>query len=771
MEYRQIIRRRSQNMNFNYMKKLTSILIAAVFCACTTNSIEIEDCGTWTLVRQTKGPDLGFTTTSGLQILNIDGYAFKDLNRNGELDIYEDWRKSVKERAEDLASQLTTEQICGLMLYSSAVTVDSVGFTSKVLKCLDEDFVRHMLVSSVKDARTAAMWSNKVQAFCEAAPLGIPANNSSDPRNYTNGSANTSTYKHEPDGEFDPDGSSNISKWPREIGLGATFDPEVVYNLGEIASTEYRAMGIATALSPQADIATDPRWRRFYGSFTESPLLCADLTKAYCEAFQTTKSSKNGWGMESVNCMVKHWPGGGTGEAGRDAHFGTGKYAVYPGGGFKYGLIPFTEGAFNLPGKTKMASAVMPYYTISYNQDPSGENVANGFSKYIIQDLLRTKEDYDGVVCTDWGIVRDYKKTYIHAGKPWGMEDATVAERRLKCFEAGVDQLGGVYDVAPNLEAYKLWIDKYGEESARERFELSARRLLTNMLNVGLFENPYVCPDNAEKVVGCREFVAAGYEAQIKSIVMLKNSGQVIPATGKLKVYQPLRSMGPALTHWRKPIAPYDEYPFSQELLETYFEVTDSPEEADFALVSIKTPFGNWGYRVAEDGSEGEYLPISLQYGSYTAEHARKKSIAGGDPTESSDNRSYHGRSEVTSNESDMLLVQRTKEVMGDKPVILVVAVDRPFVPSEIEPYADAILLSFGVCNNALLDVISGKYEPSGLLPCQLPADMKTVEEQCEDLPFDMNCYVATDGNTYDFAYGLNWKGVINDARVRKYRR
>ena len=229
--------------------------------------------------------------------------------------------------------------------------------------------------------------------------------------------------------------------------------------------------------------------------------------------------------------------------------------------------------------------------------------------------------------------------------------------------------------------------------------------------------------------------------------------------------------MGPALTHWRKPIAPYDEYPFSQELLETYFEVTDSPEKADFALVSIKTPFGNWGYRVAEDGSEGEYLPISLQYGSYTAEHARKKSIAGGDPTESSDNRSYHGRSEVTSNESDMLLVQRTKEVMGDKPVILVVAVDRPFVPSEIEPYADAILLSFGVCNNALLDVISGKYEPSGLLPCQLPADMKTVEEQCEDLPFDMNCYVATDGNTYDFAYGLNWKGVINDARVRKYRR
>ena len=747
------------------------ILAATALCACTGNTISIEDCGTWKLIKQTKGPALGYSAESGLEILNVDGYAFKDLNRNGKLDVYEDWRKDVKDRAADLASQLTIEQICGLMLYSSAVTVDSVGFTPKVYNCLDQDFVRHMLVAAVKDARTAAMWSNKVQAFCEAAPFGVPANNSSDPRNYTNGAANTSTYNHEPDGEFDPAGASNISKWPREIGLGATFDPEIVYQLGEIASSEYRAMGIATALSPQVDIATDPRWRRFYGSFTESPLLCTDMARAYCEAFQTTKSSKSGWGMESVNCMVKHWPGGGTGEAGRDAHFGIGKYAVYPGNGFKYGLLPFTEGAFRLPGKTRQASAVMPYYTISYGQDPTGENVANGFSSYIINDLLRSQNDYEGVVCTDWGIVKDYKKTYIHSGKPWGMESATVAERRLKCFEAGVDQLGGVYDVAPNVEAYNLWIAKYGEASARERFELSARRLLVNIFNVGLFENPYVCPDNAEKVVGCKEFVAAGYAAQLKSVVMLKNHGQALPAKGRLKVYQPLRSMGPALTHWRKPILPYDEYPFSKELLETYFDVTDNPEEADFALVSIKTPFGNWGYRVAEDGGEGEYLPISLQYGPYTAEHAREKSVAGGDPTESSDNRSYRGRSEATSNESDMQLVKNTKKLMGEKPVVLVVAVDRPFVPSEIEPYADAILISFGVCNNALLDVISGAYEPSGLLPCQLPADMKTVEEQCEDLPFDMNCYVDADGNSYDFAFGLNWKGVINDKRVKTYKR
>jgi len=753
------------------MKRIFLALVAlAGLCSCSENVVNIKECGTWNLVEQTKGPALGYSPESGVTILNVDGYAFKDLNKNGELDVYEDWRRTVDERSADLASRLSIEQICGLMLYSSAVTVDSAALNAKVNGFLKDSYVRHMLVSAVCDARTAAQWSNNVQAYCESAEHGVPSNNSSDPRNYTNGKANTSAYNPEPDGEFDPDGSSNISKWPREIGLGATFDPELIGEFGRIASAEYRAMGLTTALSPQIDLTTEPRWRRFYGSFSESPELSRDMARTYCDAFQTTDGSKNGWGNESVNCMVKHWPGGGTGEAGRDAHFGIGKFGVYPGGGFDTALIPFVDGAFNLKGKTKAASAVMPYYTISYNQDPSGENVANGFSGYIIRDLLRTKYGYEGVVCTDWGIVKDYEKVYRHDGKPWGMENATVAERRLRCFEVGVDQLGGVYDVEPNIEAYDLWVAKYGEEDARARFELSARRLLTNIFNVGLFENPYVCPEQAEKIVGNADFVAAGYEAQLKAVVMLKNHGNVLPAQEKIKVYQPLRKMGPALTHWQVEVPGYEEYPFSKELLEKYFEVTDNPYEAEFALVSIKSPFGHWGYSHPKEGEEeGHYMPISLQWGPYTATHARETSIGGGDPTEATVNRSYRGRTEISFNESDMIMVQETKALMGDKPVVVVVAMDRPFVPAEIEPYADALLLSFGVSNNALLDVISGRYEPSALLPCQLPADMRTVEQQCEDLPFDMDCYTDADGNTYDFAFGLNWNGVIKDKRVRKY--
>lgn len=751
------------------MKRFALLLsLLTGLASCDKNEISYQPQDGYTLVCQTKGPTLGYTSAP---IITVDGYAFKDLSRDGVLDIYEDWRKDAKTRAADLASKLTLEEICGLMLYSSAVDATSAELTEKQKSLLAEDHIRHMLIRNVETPAIGAAWSNSVQAFCEAARLGIPSNNSSDPRNYTNGTANVNNYKPEPDGEYDPSGESNISKWPREMGLAATFDMDVIRKHGEIASAEYRALGITTALSPQADMASDPRWRRFYGTFSEDPILCRDIARTYCEAFQTTPGSKTGWGDQSVNCMVKHWPGGGTGEGGRDAHFGTGKYAVYPGDNFAQGLIPFTEGAFNLPGKTKMASAVMPYYTISYGQDPSGENVGNGFSKYIIQDLLRDKYNYEGVVCTDWGIVGEYTVPWEHKGTPWGVEGLTLAEKRLKCFEAGVDQLGGAKDNEISIAAYELWAQKYGEDSARERFELSARRILVNIFNVGVFENPYVSPEKATEIVGCKEFVAAGYDAQLKSIVMLKNTGGALPVTKRLKVYEPLRHVPAGLSHWQKPTPEYDEYPISKELLGRYYDVVDSPAEADFAIVSIKSPVGHWGYvQPNADYPEGHYNPISLQWGPYSASTAREHSIAGGDPKESSANRSYRGFEEISSNATDAILVKDTKLAMGDKPVIVTVATERPFVPAEIEPWADALLVFCGVSNNALLDIISGVAEPYGLLPCQLPANMETVEAQCEDVPRDMQCYKDSEGNTYDFAFGLDWKGIINDRRVKQYR-
>jgi beta-glucosidase len=265
-----------------------------------------------------------------------------------------------------------------------------------------------------------------------------------------------------------------------------------------------------------------------------------------------------------------------------------------------------------------------------------------------------------------------------------------------------------------------------------------------------------------------------GYQAQLKSVVMIKNSDNVLPmkaAETKPKVYVPQRYF-PQLVNFFGMVTPERwEDTFALELLSKYYEPVADPAEADFAIVVIEAPASGSGYSVEDVKKGGNgYLPISLQYNDYTAESAREASIAGGDRLEKFVNRSYKGKSVKTANKSDLQAVIDTKAAMGDKPVVTVISTGKPFVP-EFEPYSDAILVSFGCQNQAFLELISGAVEPSALLPMQLPADMKTVELQMEDVPFDMECYVDADGNVYDFAYGLNWSGRINDARVKKYAR
>ena len=735
------------------------------------------------LVTQKGGPTLGYSPQSGVKILTEDGYAFKDLNRNDSLDDYEDWRLTAQERAADLAKKLSVEEIAGLMLYSSHQSVPMVshmGFGESTYggksfkesgakpsdlsddqkKFLRDDHLRAVLMTGVESPEVAARWNNDMQAYVEALDHGIPANTSSDPRH----EAKATT-------EYNAGAGGQISLWPTSLGLAATFDPQLVYRFGEIASEEYRALGIATALSPQVDIATDPRWTRFNGTFGEDPQLATDMAQAYCDAFQTTPETK-GWGTKSVNAMVKHWYGYGAQEGGRDSHLASGKYAVYPGKNLAMHKRSFAEGAFRLKGGTEMASAVMPIYSILWNQDPSGENVGGSYSRWLIQQQLRDEAKFEGVVCTDWGITKDMKVLDSpRGGKPWGAEALTETERHYKILQAGVDQFGGNNEIGPVLEAYKMWAKAQGEASARERFEQSARRLLLNVFRVGLFENPYLDPAESQKTVGNPDFMKAGYEAQLKSVVMLKNhASQTLPVKKKKKVYVPKRHFPAIPGLWGGISEEKTVEPIDLALVGKYFEVVKEPEQADFAICLIEEPSAGFGYSTADVRSGGNgYVPYSLQYDDYTANYARGVSIAGGDPMEKFTNRSFKGKTVKTYNRDDMLLVRNTKKEMGEKPVIVVLETGRPVVLSEIEPFADAILVSFNVQHQALLDIISGKAEPSALLPMQMPADMKTVEEQLEDMPRDMRCYQDADGHTYDFAFGMNWQGVISDERVMKY--
>jgi beta-glucosidase len=386
----------------------------------------------------------------------------------------------------------------------------------------------------VESPAVSAQWNNNAQAFTEALSLGIPVNTSSDPRHGSDSYA-----------EYNAGAGGAISMWPGTLGIAATFDPELMQEFGEIASIEYRALGIATALSPQIDLATEPRWSRFDGTMGEDPDLATDLARAYVDGFQSTAGG--GWGFESVNTMVKHWPGGGPEEGGRDGHFGYGAYAVYPGNNLKDHLKPFTEGAFKLKGPTKMASAVMPYYTISTGE---GEKVANGYNKYLITDVLRNQYGYDGVLCTDWGITNDMSSVSRFEGKPFGVEHLTIAERHYKAIDAGMDQFGGNNDINPVLEAFEMGSKEYGESAMRKRYEESAIRLLTNMFRTGLFENPYLDVEKTTQIVGNSEFMKAGFAAQLRSIVLLKNSQNVLPVKTKQKVYVPQRYIAPTTNWW-----------------------------------------------------------------------------------------------------------------------------------------------------------------------------------------------------------------------------
>lgn len=770
------------------MKKLyLSILgISMLALGYSQNSYEV--------VTNKKGATLGYSPNSGVTILTVNGLKFKDLNKNGKLDPYEDWRLPADVRAKDLAKQMSVEQIAGLMLYSGhqAIPANAKGFAAGTYngktfkesglqpwalsdaqkKFLKDDNLRHVLIVGVQSPEVAAKWNNEMQAYVEGIGLGIPANNSSDPRH--SGQVTGSTVA-----EFNAGAGGEISVWPDGLGMAATFDPALVKQFGHIAAQEYRALGIATALSPQIDLATEPRWYRASMTFGESPELATDMARAYIDGFQTSTGVdeiKDGWGYKSVNAMVKHWPSGGPEEGGRDGHWAFGKFAVYPGGNFETHLKPFTEGAFKLDGKTGMASAVMPYYTISYNQAKDGTNYGNGFSKYIITDLLRDKYKYDGVVCTDWGITKNEGKTPgDFEGKPWGAEALTVAERHYLALMAGMDQFGGNNEIAPILEAYKMGEKDKGEAFIRNRFEQSAVRLLRNIFRLGLFENPYLDPQESSKIVGNPEFMQAGYDAQVKSIVMLKNKNNVLPIAEKKTVFVPKTFVPAVKDWWGNWTQPRLVSPVNTELLEKYYNVTEDPSKADFAIVFISSPYSNndgGGYDKNDRKAGGNgYVPITLQYGTYTATDAREHSIAAGDPVvdPSITNRSYKNKTVTASNTMDLKTVLDTKEMMGDKPVIVVANVSRGMIFNEFEDKVDGILVRFSVSEQPVLDIISGKSEPSGLLPMQMPASMSAVEKQYEDVPFDMECHKDTEGNLYNFGYGLNWKGVINDARTQKY--
>jgi beta-glucosidase len=634
--------------------------------------------------------------TRSVSVIEKGGLKFKDLNKNGKLDKYEDWRLTPEERSKDLLTKMSIEEKAGFMLINSLNMVGtraaeasegklkasdlsegggraqgggnrqgapqgSAGGGERIAamgatgggtkRTVTEFHNRHFILRSNESARVTAEWANKLQELCESEPLGIPAIIASNPRNNitTNASLGTSV------------GTTVFSSWPGELGLSAMRDLPLTREFADIARQEWTAVGLRKGYMYMADLATEPRWSRVNGTFGENAEWVANMITQIVLGFQGDTLDN-----ASVALTTKHFPGGGSGDDGQDSHFEWGKKEVYPGGMFKNNLIPF-QAAIDAG-----TSSIMPYYSL-----PSGteyEEVGFAFNKGVITDVLRTQMGFKGIINSDTGPL---------TGMAWGVENLTKEERYKKAIEAGVNIFSGESDPAMLIHIIDTGMVDISY------IDNSVLLLLKEKFTLGLFENPYVDVDNAEKIVNNDMFKERAALALRKSIVLLRNDKDALPLKPKTKIY--FESLQ------RNARGPVSEVPNVYLVNDNKYDVefVDSPSKAD-ALILWLQPAGN-----ALFGSTGAPISLSL-------------SKCGVD-------------------------VAYVNKLTAKKPTVLVVNYTNPWVINEVYNEKTknivGVLATFGTTPDALLDVITGKFNPSGKMPFSTPVSDEAVTNQKEDVP------------------------------------
>jgi beta-glucosidase len=485
--------------------------------------------------------------------------------RNAELD--------VKQRVDDLLDRMSLAEKAG-MLFQTMIVIGSgdlsepsLGFgVGSAEHMIQTQLLTHFnLVRTAEDAKVLAEWHNRLQKLASETRLGIPITLSTDPRHHFTENTGTAAM------------AGAFSQWPETLGFAAIGSADLVERFADIARQEYLAVGLRLALHPQIDLATEPRWSRISGGFGEDADLTGRLVRAYIRGFQGGQL-----GSESVSTMTKHFPGGGPQQDGEDPHFAYGREQVYPGNNFEYHLKPFRDAI------AAGAAQIMPYYGMPLGTQY--EEVAFAFNKGIITDLLRGELGFDGIVCTDWGLVTD--ATILGQPMParaWGVEHLDELSRVEMILNAGCDQLGG--EARPELVVTLVEQGRISED----RIDVSVRRLLREKFVLGLFDNPYVDPDHAAITVGRADFVAAGADAQRRAYTLLTNSDQILPLEKPCRLY--LEGV-------------------SAEVASRYGQVVSDPAEADIALLRLKAP-----YEPRPGGFEAMFHAGSLEFPAVDRDH------------------------------------------------------------------------------------------------------------------------------------------------------
>ncbi len=668
-----------------------------------------------------------------LEIIEQSGLKFKDHNKDGELNLYEDWRLSAPERADDLVARMTDAEKAGAMMHGTLATTpdasrlvfDGEGENNTVL--LKERMINTLITRQAGAVKDIADDNNTVQAIAEQTRLAIPVSISTDPRNHFNEAGGASI------------GAGQFSQWTETLGLAAIGDEALTKKFADIIRQEYLAVGINQALHPTADIATEPRWGRVNSTFGEDANLSRIMTKSYVQGLQNSDTDlvKGGvWGV------VKHFAGGGPQENGIDAHYFIGRKQVYPGNNFAYHRIPF-KGAFEAG-----VAGVMPYYGVPMDQVIGEENVGFGYSKYLLTDVLRGEEKFEGVIVSDWGVASDcvgpcregviseeYAAIpwYARLGMPWGVEDIDTVERAALLVDAGIDSFGGINDptnLLANITSGRL---------TAKRINLSVKRIMVTKFKQGLFESAFVDPAKAIEVVGKAEFQVAADDSQRRSVTLLKNTGDQLPLSS---------------TELGKVFVSGIEASFASDYGLT---VVEEMNDADTIIIRTQTPgmmahawfpfavwmpMGELGFVSDDDFALRDYetAPDEHNGAQLCYPELAEESL---------------GQCQYTGGASHDLI---QAAIATGKRVILDVFMIRPAALGNIAHTIDIITANYGTSDEAFLDVITNNNgaKPEGKLPFGLPVSTDLVEEfGSEDLPSNEEQAEIT---LFPFGYGLTYK-------------
>jgi beta-glucosidase len=649
-----------------------------------------------------------------VQIIKDKGLQFKDLNKNGKLDKYEDWRLSVEERIADLVGQMTIEEKVGLMFHPNiAVPADGIvkyDFTEEekaaIAKAANEQYsgpigpggqapagggmamgqmrraataksyieeknFRNILNNGVAPIREFATWSNKMQEIAEATRLGVPIMFSTDPRHGATLGAHVS-------------GKQYFSQWPSkegQVGITSSRDTAIVRKFGEVVAEEYRAVGLHMILGPQIDVMTEPRWGRNMGCFSEDANLTAEMLAAFMDGAQ----GKN-IGPGKILVHLKHWPGSGPHKG------GTGQWLVYPGNNFDYHLIPWKTGI------EKGALAAMGYYSGTYY-----DSLNVNYSYHMSTEVLYGQLGFKGAICTDWGVVSRGPLKPSLQGK------TTLKDNMEMIINAGVDQMGS--ETNNNLV---LDLVKEGKIT-EQRINQAASRILQWHFKLGLFENPYVDPEAAVNIVQSDKNQKLGYQAQLESIVLLTNDG-VLPAKGNIKIFVD---------------------GIDRELAARYATLVDDPNQAELILIRTATQEerGFGGGPAAQGGNTGNRPRTATGQGG-------NRQVATGqqrNPQQMAANMNPFAARDIDITFPPDKWEKIKALVKSGKPVVVAFnpSGSSCVLPSDLKKVVKGTIMIFDALDNALLDVVFGKFNPIGKLSFEIPLSMNDVKNQLEDLPFD----------------------------------